>query len=99
MNDEQKTQNKNILREKTKYLVEFDMNLLGYVTEATEELAKEVFSDEELRNIIMSCKRLKANQQVATAPKPKFIQDNKNSQSNYKNSHGGFGTPPKGRYL
>lgn len=77
--NEEKSQNKNILREKTKYLVEFDMNLLGYVTEATEELAKEVFSDEELRNIIMSCKRLKANQQVATAPKPKSIQDNKNS--------------------
>lgn len=92
MNKNEKSQNKNILREKTKYLVEFDINLLGYVTEATEELAKEVFSDEELRNIVMSCKRLKANQQVATAPKPKPIQEN-------KNSHGGFGTPPKGRYL
>lgn len=92
MNNEQKIQNKNILREKTKYLVEFDINLLGYVTEATEELAREVFSDEELRNIVMSCKRLKANQQVATAPKPKPAQEN-------KNSHGGFGTPPKGRYL
>ena len=91
MNENEKSQNKNVLREKTKYLVEFDMNLLGYVTEATEELAKEVFSDEELRDIIMSCKRLKANQQVATAPKPKPIQEN-------KNSHGGFGTPPKGRY-
>lgn len=91
MNENEKSQNKNILREKTKYLVEFDINLLGYVTEATEELAKEVFSDEELRNIIMSCKRLKANQQVATAPKPKPVQEN-------KNSHGGFGTPPKGRY-
>ena len=92
MNKNEKSQNKNILREKTKYLVEFDINLLGYVTEATEELAKEVFSDEELRNIIMSCKRLKANQQVATAQKPKPAQDN-------KNSHGGFGTPPKGRCL
>lgn len=92
MNNEQKSQNKNILREKTKYLIEFDINLLGYVTEATEELAREVFSDEELRDIIMSCKRLKANQQVATAPKPKPTQEN-------KNSHGGFGAPPKGRYL
>ena len=92
MNENEKSQNKNVLREKTKYLVEFDINLLGYVTEATEELAKEVFTDEELRNIVMSCKRLKANQQVATAPKPKPIQEN-------KNSHGGFGTPPKGRYL
>ena len=96
--NEEKSQNKNILREKTKYLVEFDMNLLGYVTEATEELAKEVFTNEELRNIVVACKRLKANQQVATAQKPKSIQDNKNSQSNHKNSHGGFGTPPKGRY-
>ena len=92
MNKNEKSQNKNILREKTKYLIEFDINLLGYVTEATEELAKEVFSDEELRNIVMSCKRLKANQQVATAQKPKPVPDN-------KNSHGGFGTPPKGRYL
>lgn len=92
MNKNEKSQNKNILREKTKYLVEFDINLLGYVTEETEELAKEVFTDEELRNIVMSCKRLKANQQVATAQKPKTAQEN-------KNSHGGFGTPPKGRYL
>ena len=73
MNENEKSQNKNILREKTKYLVEFDINLLGYITEATEELAKEVFSDEELRNIIMSCKRLKANHEVATAQKPKPV--------------------------
>lgn len=92
MSEEAKTQNKSILREKTRYLVEFDINLLGYITEETEELAREVFSEQELREIIMSCKRLKANQQVATAQKPKPTQEN-------KNSHGGFGTPPKGRYL
>lgn len=92
MSEEAKIQNKSILREKTRYLVEFDINLLGYITEETEELAKEVFSEQELREIVMSCKRLKANQQVATAQKPKPIQEN-------KNSHGGFGTPPKGRYL
>ena len=92
MSEEAKIQNKSILREKTRYLVEFDINLLGYITEETEELAREVFSEQELREIIMSCKRLKANQQVATAQKPKPTQEN-------KNSHGGFGTPPKGRYL
>lgn len=92
MSEEAKTQNKSILREKTRYLVEFDINLLGYITEETEELAREVFSEQELREIIMSCKRLKANQQVATAQKPIHSKEN-------KNSHGGFGTPPKGRYL
>ena len=76
----------NLLKEKTKEQMIFDYTHFGYLLEETEQLAAEIFTDKERREIEMSCTK-------ATVLAPRSVSPSPKEWDRPAREKGEFGTP------